>query len=388
LVFKSSQLMMWPIHWLMRDGRQGLSIVSSFALVALAAWAGLSTLPLEILTRPDAVQRYQTQAHLGEWRGRQAPVFVFEENLFPHQCGRAWITADQSVALSSYDSCSGRLNQVTTVRLYPANVQFLWSLIPESERDVLEAQAWMLGEQAVSPLLTVLDSAYFREAYGVELRTIFRDALIRTWETPAVQVALKQAVQAVDPATINRLVNNLWPVAVEKTESGVWDSLRRMTDSLLANGGSEASDSSLTGRILEELLKDPRSLAYLFDMLLEVTHQPEVVIFTTLFVREISATLIADPRWSALFDRAMMDPQWASISPETTLNVDFLTRELPRSLLRYRYPKDHNPLVAYLVRSIIRRHDAFVVVMLTDAQVQSAAAQGMRSGILLTAEQP
>ena len=159
-----------------------------------------------------------------------------------------------------------------------------------------------------------------------------------------------------------------------------------MTDNLLANGGSEASDSSLTGRILEDLLKDPRSLAYLFDMLLEVTNQPEVVTFTTLFIREISATLIADPRWSALFDRAMMDPQWASISPETTLNVGFLTRELPRSLLRYRYPKDHNPLVAYLVRSIIRRHDAFVVVMLTDEQVQSAAAQGMRSGILLTAE--
>lgn len=363
-------------------------MVSSCTLIALALEAGLSTLPPETLALPETTRRYQAQADIGFWEGHQAPAFVFEESLFPHQCGSARVTAERSIVLSPYASCSQRLGRTSTVRLHPANLQLLWSLVPENERDVLEAQAWALGQQLASPLLKVLDSAYFKQTYSVELRLIFQDALRKTWETPTVQVALAQAIQAVDPNSISRLVNSIWPVAVEKTKSSLWHSLSDMTDALLMDRRGEALEGSVTGRIFQEIFKDPRSRAYLFNTLLQLMNQPEVVSFTALFTREISATLIADPRLSALFDRAMTDPQLASISNETGLNLDFLIRDLPRSLLRYRRPKDHNPLVSYLVRSIVRRENGFVVLMLTDKQIQSVTDQGMRSGIVLTEEYP
>lgn len=368
-------------------------MIASLALIALSLWAGFFALPTPRTLHPVFSDAFAADAKLDFWLHRSSLAFVLEEDLHPRQCGTVRVTAAQTLELAPYTSekCHAGLQRAEVVSLHPASLRLLWSLMPESDRAAIAAEGGELAQQIVQPLLAVLNSSYFKERYRDELTQTLRDALRLTWMSPNVQSAWREIVTSTNPIYMERLIDHLWPIAVEKAQAGLLDSLTSLGEALLAARDKprlKLAEDSLMGGILQDLLTDPRSQALLFETLLQVSGDPQVVSFANLFASEILLALMADPQLPALLDRLMADPRLLSRRQQPGFDFDFLTQNLPRKLLRYRHPRDHNPLVAYLVRAILRGEDTFVVFLMTREQTAIAAQQGIGSGISLRAITP
>lgn len=374
---------------------KGLQILASLSLLGLAIWAGIWTIPTPKTLQPTYSATFASDASLSLWSQKHSLAFVFEDQLHPRQCGAVLVESDHKLALSPYTSekCHAALTAAQRVSLQPAGLPLLWSLLPASDRDELTSEGMDLAEGVAKPFANVMKSPYFREQYGPELSKTIEDALRQAWSSPRVQAAWLDVLTAVDPAYTEKLVNELWPIAVEKTKSGLYDAVSGLGQALL--GGSKEppksvnnETGSLTARVLQELASDPRSQALLFNTFVEISSDPKVGNFANLFATETLLALMADHRLPKLADRVATDPRLLAEWQGDRMNFDFFTKKLPRKLLRYRHPRDHNPLVAYLVRSILLGHNDYVVLMMTDEQAKAAEAQGISPGFLLKAAQP
>jgi hypothetical protein len=373
--------------------RRALPIITSLALIALSLWAGFAALPTPRTLHPAFSKGFEADAGLDFWLQRTSLVFVFEDDFHPRQCGTAQVASDQTLLMAPYtsDKCHASLQNAEVVSLHPVGLRLLWSLIPEADRADITAEGWDLTQQMTRPFLNVLNSPYFKEHYRDELSRTLQDALRLSWMSPRVQAAWLEIVNSLNPVYTTRLIDHLWPIAVEKTKAGLLNSLTDLGQALLQSRDQPRlvlKDDSLISRILQDLLTDPRSQALLFETLMQVSSDPKVASFVNLFASEILLALMADPHLPALLDSIAMDPLLLSQSQQQGFNFDFLTQTLPRKLLRYRYPRDHNPLVAYLVRSILRGDNTFVVLLMTQEQTAMAAKQGMSPGISLRATTP
>ena len=379
-----------PLSW--RRWRGLMPVMTSLTLVGLALWAAFEALPSSRTLHPVFSASFASETSLAYWKHRSSLAFVFETGLHPRQCGTVQIVSEHEVALAPYTSekCHAALASARVISLHPAGLRLLWSLMPESDREAIAAESWDLTRQITRPFAEVLDAPYFKEHYRDELSQTVLDAMRQTWMSHRIQASWLYLVGSLDPKYTERLANAFWPIAVEKTKTGLMDTVSDLGNALLGQRAPATPDSSasLTGRILQDLLYDPRSQALLFETVLQVSSDPKVVAFANLFATEILLALMANPHLPALVDKVATDPLLLARWQGNRFDFDFLTQQLPRKLLRYRYPRDHNPLVAFLVRSILLGHDNYVVLLMTDEQAAAAAAQGIGSGFPLQAMTP
>ncbi|MGE4219585.1 MAG: hypothetical protein AB7G39_09080 [Alphaproteobacteria bacterium] len=359
--------------------------VLSVLLVALAVWITLSIAPegRERAMR-DAVA-YTADSDIGNWRGRDAPLFAFDGNLFPEQCGKTWVVDAETVLIDLYDDtdCPATPEAAGSLRLYRASPRLLWAMIPESERETLGARSRSIVDSLGTSLAGTLRTAYFEREYRSEMTEILRTALRRAWSSPTVKDALSNAMRSVDPEIVDRLVDGILPVAVEKAQSTFWETVRGFTGSLFGQDG-RMGDASPMARALRAIFEDERVQNHLLRTLPELASDPEVSILATRFAGELGLALINDPRVAVLMTTLLTDPQMIRPDAGSGIGGRFLTQEIPRWLLRYRFPNDHNPMVAYVVRSLLRGDGAFVTLLLTPDQAARLDAQGLRGGVGIT----
>lgn len=360
-----------------------LLIASSLAVVALAIYASLSILPLQP-PRPDPNFVYRADNPASALRAGTAPVFIFDQDFFPRQCGKARIAADGKTAIAPYDSdlCRDALRAAARVSVEQASFRLLWSLIPTAERNAIGARGQELASSLGSSFNNAVNSAYFERVYRPEMTDILRQALRRAWDTPHIRAGFSQAMQSVDPALIDRLIDGILPIAFEKAENSLWESLAFMANSMLGKPVPEEQETPVA-RAIKAIFEDPRVHDQVLNTFPEMATDPAVSRFATQFASEIGLALIADPRVPILLTSLLTDPQLSSDSAEIGINPTFLTRNLPQWLLRYRHPKDHNPLVSYIVRSIVRGDRSTVILALSAAQLDVAQRQGLTTGIRL-----
>ena len=356
----------------------------SLLIVGVAIWITVSILPegRERALR-DALP-FAADSDIGFWRGREAPVFAFDGALFPEQCGKASIVDTRTVLLDIYadGGCPTALVGSPVLRLYRASPQLLWAMIPEVERESLGVRSRLLVDSLGTSLAGTLRTAYFEREYRGEVTEILRSALRRAWAAPAVKAALGEAMRSVDPQIVDGLVDGILPVAIEKAERTLWETLRSMTGALFSQD-SDTTEGSPMARAVRAIFEDERVQAHLLKTLPELASDPAISILATRITSEIGLALINDARVPVLMTTLLTDPQM--IRPELGAGVDgkFLTHEIPRWLLRYRHPNDHNPMVAFVVRSLLRGDGGHVGVLLTQAQAALVDAQGLRGGIAL-----
>lgn len=363
-------------------------VLASLVIIIAALGAGLSTLPSGEAARPLYSLKYTTEESLDFWLGRTSLVFTFEDGLHPRQCGTAWVDASHSVRLSPYVSgkCRATLEAARITRLHPAGLRLLWSLLSETDRDNIATESSHLGREMFRPFAEAFTSPYFNENYRKEFTRILQSALRRTWAYPEIQYAISETLVSLDAVHSERLVNRLWPIAMEKAKAEAWTSLSNLGG--LFGGRDEAQKRSLTGRFLQDMAVDSRTQALVFDELMHMTAEPRVFDLVNLFAAKLLRTLAEDPELPRLLDQIAMDQHLLTQHQGAGFDFDFFTQDLPRRILRYRHPRDHNPLAAYLVRSILRRSDTFVVLMMTEEQARQAEAQDVVPGFPLSNATP
>lgn len=361
-------------------GFKWLEAVGSGLLILAAIWAAASMLPSNPEPVREAAPLYHAARDVLVWRRREAPVFAFDSDLFPRQCGKAVIDSDGNVRIIPYRRapCLAPSETGGIAVLHRAGPQLLWTLIPEAERENIGSHVRHLVGSIGSSISGAVGSRYFERVYRADLADILSDAMRVGWRAPDVQAALTRAVNDVDPAIVDRLVDGVLPIAIEKAESSVWAAVQRLAGSMIGRGGDRPAVSPMT-RAIRSIFEDPRVHDQLLDTLPELAGDPKVSVFATRLASAIVLALIDDPRVPVLVMALLTDPQ---LMPSVGIDGRMMTHDLPQWLLRYRHPKDHNPLIAFVVASIVRGDGAYVALMLTEEQA-AALHPGLHRGIPL-----
>ena len=155
-----------------------------------------------------------------------------------------------------------------------------------------------------------------------------------------------------------------------------------MANSMLGKPVPEEQGTPVA-RALRAIFEDPRVHEQILNTFPEMATDPAVSRFASQFASEIGLALVSDPRVPILLTSLLTDPQLSGDAATMGIKPSFLTRNLPQWLLRYRHPKDHNPLVSYIVRSIVRGDRSAVILVLGAAQLDVAQRQGLTTGIRL-----
>ncbi len=377
--------------------RRLLPAVSSLLLILIALWLGFSALPPSVFSRSQKSIQLIAEATPRVLPRQPTPVFLFNADFFPIQCGSTTQHIEENAPASAGDyalnlipyrsgDCTKRLREAEQLFLQPANLQLLWALLPADARENLAHDFWESAHDMGRNISSAFDTSYYDRVYRLELMSIVQDAVRQVMEDPAQQAMILETVRTVNPRYVDRYVDEIWPVVREKVGANLWSGLHGFAGGLIGWGGE--SGGSFTGSVLQAIAEDPRALESAFRIGLDVLGEPQVVHLTNNLGKTFFKLILADPRLPILLDRMFMDPQLFPDAHSLKVDLDFLVRELPKRLLRYRHPKDHNPLVAYLVRAIVRGDGGYVVLALNAAQAGQSFELGFSAGIPLHWPQP
>lgn len=377
--------------------RRILPGITSLLLILVALWLGVSTLPPSVFPRNETTIQLFAESSPRVYPQHPTPVFLFDADFFPMQCGSVVLAHHPSpeflesnpVTLTPYRSktCVQGVKDAQMLYLQPASLHLLWALLPTDAREALAKGFWGSAQGLGRHVADAFDSGHYERIYRQELMDIARDAARRVIEDPEQQAMIIETVRMVNPQYVDRYVNEIWPVVREKAGSSLWDSLHGFAGGIIG-WGDTTNRGSFTGRMLQSIAEDPRGLELAFEIGLEFLAEPQVVHLTNHLGQAFIKDLLTDPRLPPLIDRMLMDPQLFPEGHGLKLDLDFLVRELPKRLLRYRHPKDHNPLVAYLVRAIVRGDTRYVVLALNDFQTDQTTELGFTAGIPLHRSMP
>ncbi|MBU0724616.1 MAG: hypothetical protein KJ904_06860 [Alphaproteobacteria bacterium] len=362
-----------------------LLIATSLTVAGAAVYASLSVLPLRAsVGAPQPAYAYDAVGAAEFARDGTAPVFIFDQDFYPHQCGKAALSRDGGAVITPYgsDACRTALRGAALTSVEQASIRLLWALIPAAERDAIGAQGRELAGSIGASLKDAVNSQYFNRVYRPEITDILRQALRRAWDRPQVQRAFGQAIRALDPALLDRLVDGIMPIAFEKAEATLWESVAAMANSMLGKPSPENTGTPVA-RALRAVFEDPRVHDQILTVLPNMATDPAMSRFAGQFASEIGLALVSDPRVPVLASSLLTDPQLSGDATGMGVKTGILARSVPQWLLRYRHPKDHNPLVSYVVRGLVRGDGAAVILVLDEAQLDFARSQGLPQGILL-----
>jgi len=346
----------------------GLRTLASFLLLGGAFTAGVEIMPLPGAYRPSVLYAIHGSTGIAVGDG---PVFLLDEDLFPHQCGKGRLGRDGTLALVAYSDPRCR-NGVASLRphLLSADLRVPWALVPADMRLQLRRLASAAIEHVHTLVLRVFHAPFFAQDYTPIIEDMLRTAFKQAWSAPATHQALGRALETFDRAQVNELINGLLPVVSEYARQNLWRTVRSSLSAIIGSGGQEQRDAM--GQLMAEVFTDPRVSEHLSRTLPPLLSSHEAVAIGTVLASETGKALLADPRLQNLAARLFTDRRFLRLRP-IGVDAERLFAALPTSLLRMRHRRDHNPLTTYVLRAQVRGRPSFLVLLLTPEQEQQLA---------------
>jgi hypothetical protein len=357
----------------------------SITLIATAFAAGRSVFPAKLFgQQPDAPVIHASRNNLENWLGREGPIFIVGPDLFPHQCGKAKVQDIFAVGLTPYADpvCQTALAGGMVLRHHEADLRVPWALIPDSDRQELRKFGRDVMTHLRGSFSSALKSNFFEQEYRPLLADILRVALRRAWGAPASQLALARALRSVDKKLLDQVARGIIPIAIEKAENNFWQALKGYAGILV--GERKKPEASALSRIMIDLLQDERVQSHLVETLPLLASSGETASFAAVLGAEMGIALLDDERLLPLLAKLMSDSRILSFDDASSgIGGKRITRDLPQRLMRLRHDRDHNPLVAYVVHTLLRARGGFVVLVLSPEQHDSLSRSELPVGIAL-----
>lgn len=346
---------------------------ASLVLVALAVWAGLAVLPRR--ASPDQAMALAFAVPQNISLSPDSPVFILDDQLFSHQCGRFLAPAGQPMRLFPYGEAPCQTAAATAIAVvYPADIRLLWALLTTEERNEFSSSLRDTSYWLRQSLTAAIGKSFFEE-YRPMVRAILQNALERSLAQPQVREAIERALRTVSPHDVDRVLAGVVPVALERVETNLWNNVRGWF--------SPGSEPVGAGQIMAGILSDPRVRNHLYATLPSVLSNPAMADAAVLATAEFVAAAIDDPRLPQLLQHLLTDRRLTQ-----GLGHGALPEGMPRKLLKLRSPTDHNPLSAYVLRLAMHGHGGSVALLLSQAQYSRVSALAGRGAVLTTVKQP
>lgn len=356
-------------NWLRIKGIQALA---SFTLLTASFVIGIKILPLSDTSRIQVLYAIRGSTGIEPGTG---PIFALDDDLFPHQCGKAKLDTDGSLTLIAYTSftCS---NAVTNLlpHLFPSDIRIPWSLVPEDTRLQLRKLSAGTLDHAQTVILRLFRTPFFAQDYLPQIHEILGSTLKQMWSSSAIQQTLLNFTEHVDREQINELIRGLLPIVTAHTKQNLWRTIRISIAALM--GSDSRSQQEAIQQLLTEIVSDPRISEHLSNTLPAFLANSGTIAIGTTIVREAINGLLTDPRLQDLALRLFTDRRFLRLRP-IGMDAEQLFTTLPNSLMRMRYAKDHNPLASYVLRALIRGQQNFLVLLLSPEQEQRLAKRNL-----------
>lgn len=364
-----------------RDHRVLMAILS-LGLMGLVALAAFHVFPL--LNPPVLpVASYTVLGHVSANVG-DGPVFTLGKDFFPHQCGKARLGTTLSIFPYKDAACRTGVSN-SRPYLMAADVRVPWAVVPTAERENLRHLAGVVMDQWEVVGKQLFQSAFFRQYYAPTLKEIAQNALRQAWAAPVTEQILTRAVHSFDRSQLDRIMEGLVPIVVEKAKQNLWQNLRSYAAAIL--GSSTSVDQEAVLHLAAKVFADPRTRDHLTQTFPPLLTNRAVVMVAAVMARESFRVILDDPRTMPLLGRLFTDQRFLSLQPFTA-EVEQLIRTLPLRLMRLRRRFDHNPLATYVLRNLIRGRRGFLVLMLSPEQEQQLAESDLPSGPALRKIEP
>jgi hypothetical protein len=364
--------------------------VMSIAIIAAAFAAGRSVFPVGLLgAKPADPIAHISRNSLEHWLGRSGPVFIIGPDLFPHQCGKAKVQDSFEVGILPYEDplCQSAMAGDAIIRLHDADLRVPWALIPDHDRLELRKFGRDIMTHLRGSFSSALKSNFFEQEYRPLLADILRVALRKAWSAPSSQLALSRSLRSVDKRLLDQVTSGILPIAIEKAESSFWQALKGYAGLLV--GERKKPEASALSRIMIDLLQDERVQSHLIETLPLLAASGEAASFAAVLGAEMGIALLEDERLLPLIARLMSDSRILSFDdPSSNIGGKKITRDLPQRLMRLRHDRDHNPLVAYVVHTLLRARGGFLVLALTPEQHDSLSRSELPAGVGLKRKLP
>lgn len=355
--------------WLRIKNMQALA---SFALLSSSFIIGIKLLPLPDSSRPQVT--YTIRGSTGIEAGI-GPIFLLDDDLFPHQCGKAKLDVDGSLTLIAYTSltCSNGVINLHP-HLLPSDLRIPWGLVPEDARLQLRKLITASLEHAQTTILRLFRTPFFTQDYLPHIREILSSKFKQLWNTPAIQQTLSHAIETIDREQLSELFKGLLPIISEHARQNLWRTLRISISALI--GSNSRSQHEVIGQLIAEIVADPRIAEHLSNTLPTFLANSGIIGIGSTVVSEAMNNLLSDVKLQELALRLFTDRRFLRLRP-IGVDAEQLFATLPNSLIRMRYPKDHNPLASYVLRALIRGHQNFLVLLLSPEQEQRLAKRNL-----------
>ncbi|MEO5375583.1 MAG: hypothetical protein H7840_15150 [Alphaproteobacteria bacterium] len=346
-------------------------LVASLLIVVAIAAAAVDIFPA--IGHAPIAARYHTIAPAET----HIPVFLLGDDGFPLQSGRADTDGRQLVIRPYANGKAALAAPENAVILMDADLRSLWALLPDRQREGLRGTLGDFVTTFREALRHTLQSPTFEHEYRPALREILGRSFGQTFASPAVRSAWLAAVASADPKALDDLLSAVRPVAVDKAESLLWDSVSGYALTLFERK-KEAPDRGAMARILTETLKDPRSQDALARTLPVLVETPEMNAFIATFGTEFTAALFRDDRFTSLLSRMANDAYVIADGDARRMGqaAQSLLHTLPSGFIGLRHDGDHNALAAYVFTSLARGRQGRFVVVAPPHSVQRLTASG------------
>ncbi|CAK0758259.1 conserved hypothetical protein [Gammaproteobacteria bacterium] len=357
------------------------------ALASLVLMGGVIVAAFNILPwfpgNPDAA--YVTLGSINAYAGG-GPVFVLDDDLFPHQCGKAHLTPTGGLDLFAYADPVCR-NGVATLRPYlmAADLRVPWAVVPKLERKDLSHLAGQVIAQWEEVGYRLIHSSFFEQSYAPVIKDILRGAFRQAWVSPATSQALARAAETFDRRQVDRVIEGIIPVFLEKAKKNLWQTLRSYTEAVLS--GEDKANQDAMAQLGAEVFADPRVHAHLAQTFPPLLTSREVMIVGAVMAKESGKAIFDDSRTLPLLGRLLTDQHFLSLQP-FSVEAEHLVRVLPVRLMRLRHRLDHNPLATYVLRAMVRARRDFLVLLLSPQQERQLADSDLPPGPALRRIEP
>lgn len=350
---------------------RAVHLAASLLIVAAICAAGADAFP-PVGRPPAPAAQYRSVGA----KGADMPVFTLDDDGFPLQCGRAEADGEH-LTIHPYASGRAALDmQENTALLMDADLRSLWALLPDRQRDELRVTFGDFVASFRVALRRTLQSPAFEREYRPPLKDILGRALGQAFASSAVRSAWMTALASTDQKALDDLLSTIRPIAVDKAESLLWDTVSGYTINLFEKKGEP--DRGVITQVLTETLKDARSQDALAQALPALMDTPEMNAFVAALSTEFAAALFRDERFLPLLSRMVNDVYVVADADARMVGhaAQSFLHTLPAKFIGLRHSGDHNALAAFVLTTLAKGRQGRFVVLASPRHAQRLTTSG------------
>ncbi|KOR32636.1 hypothetical protein TI05_06050 [Achromatium sp. WMS3] len=349
-----------------------LQSLTSIILLGSSVIIALHLLPIP--NKSKTLVRYAIHGSTGIPAGI-GPIFILDQDLFPNQCGKGTLDINGNLVLTAYANpkCHKGIG-ILRPHLLPTDLRIPWALVPDDTRLTLRKLSIATLEHAQTVVLRLLRTPFFNRDYAPEIQKILGNAVQQVWNAPAIHQSIQHVTETMNREQSDKILAGLLPIVTEHARRNFWRTVRVSIAALM--GSKSQAQQKAIEQLMTEVIADPRVSAHISNTLPPLLASSGTAAIGATIVKEAINILIADVRLQDLILRLFTDRRFLRLKPIGP-DAEQLFMILPTSLLRMRHRLDHNPLVSYVLRNLIRRRSSFLVLMLSPEQEKILAKRNL-----------